>query len=646
MSSRSTYIPALDGLRTVSVTLVLLFHAGLSMFKAGFIGVDVFFAISGFIISKLIYTELEEGTFSLLDFLKRRVARLMPALIVTVIFTMLAGYFLLGPVAFDELSQSAAAALLSVSNIHFWLGSGYFDDASQAKPLLHTWSLGVEEQFYLFWPLFLIFAYKIGRFTGLIALISVVSTISIGGQLFIETNDPSAAFFLTPLRIYQFGLGALIALTGVSVKGLVGNCLTVAALVALIAISVLAHEDSGLLIVAVAPVVAASLAFASLDAPLAKLILGNRVMTFVGKRAYSIYLAHWPLMVFWPEDGTLGSPFFAIPATLVFSFLLGELLHRIVERPVRITSSTTAKRRETALWSTPIVLSVCVGICAFVIAGRGFPGRFSNELASIEAAAVDDRRQIYAEAQPNACNFGDKATPSLAQVLQQPCTSIDNTKINILLIGDSFAADAFPGLQAATRDSVKWSAVTLAACAPMVGGNSPGTHPDARHLRKNCKDVNVLQREVIEQRDYDVVLLMADWSGRDWLDLELALEYLDGTGKHVGIIGRRPSFEVNLSKDLNSFGSVRDVNERLATFLRPWVGVANEKIREITKNHKAIFIDVLPGMCGESCRGITKDGKLMYSDQHHLTFSGSKELANVVLQNDEFTQLLTSLRKK
>ena len=623
----------------MSVALVLLFHVGLAQFQAGFIGVDVFFAISGFIITKLIHSELIEGTFSFTDFLKRRVARLMPALIVTVLATMAAGYFLLGPGYFDELSQSAVAALLSVSNIHFWLGSGYFDDASQAKPLLHTWSLGVEEQFYLVWPLMLLLAYRLARFWGLIALITIASGTALWGQLAVETSHPSAAFFLMPLRTYQFGVGALVALTGICLRGVIGSAFTLLSIAALIAIGVFASKQSGIIIVNVLPVLAACLAFASLDAPLARWVLGNPVMAYIGKRAYAIYLVHWPLIVLWPQGEMFSEALYAVPAQLALSLMLGEVLHRFVERPVRIRSSTSPKRRETILWATPIMLAISVGASAWVIAGRGLPDRFSKELAKAVEKAIEDRSLLFGGDRtiPSLCSFNFNEKPDPLEVIgNSPCTALKTGKTNILAIGDSFLSDSFEMLQEHTQPELNWNGISLDGCSPMIGGNSPNTPKHARHLRDNCKAVNRIQRAIIEKNKYDIILLTASWRKRDLPDLELALKYLSDKNITTILIGSRASFNIDLVKDIYNYSSINDANTQLINELDEKIAPLNESLREMASRHGAFYIDVLSEMCKSKCPAFDRNDELIYVDTHHLSSSGAEFLVSIIYNDKAF----------
>ena len=205
------YRADIDGLRAIAVIGVVLFHAGLGV-GGGFVGVDVFFVISGFLITSLILRDLDRGSFSIVDFWERRARRIFPALAVVVIVTLIAGWFLMLPFGFQVLGQSAVALTVFASNMQFWRTSGYFDPAAEENPLLHTWSLSVEEQFYLVVPLLLllVFALRFQRRLGLILGVGVVASFLV--SVYWVDRDPKGAFYLLPSRAWELGAGSLLVL--------------------------------------------------------------------------------------------------------------------------------------------------------------------------------------------------------------------------------------------------------------------------------------------------------------------------------------------------------------------------------------------------------------------------------------------------
>ena len=204
--------PEIEGLRAAAVGAVVLFHSGFGVVSGGFLGVDVFFVISGFLITRNIVYEMEGNEFRLSYFYWRRILRLFPASATTILATLLAGFVLLPPEEVKQLAHSAISAIFAVSNIYFWMHVGYFDTDAHLKPLLHTWSLGVEEQFYLVWAPSLAVGLRFIRRRGMLWLILAAAAASLMGATIVLDHDPSAAFYLAPFQIFEFAAGIWLAL--------------------------------------------------------------------------------------------------------------------------------------------------------------------------------------------------------------------------------------------------------------------------------------------------------------------------------------------------------------------------------------------------------------------------------------------------
>lgn len=304
-----TYRADIDGLRAIAVLAVVIFHLGVPGFAGGYVGVDVFFVISGYLITSLIRDRVEGGDFGMLAFYSRRIRRLFPPLAVTVAATFLGAAFILTPLDFIALGRSAAAALFSLSNLVFYAEAGYWDTAAEFKPLLHTWSLGLEEQFYLFWPamvLWLSTGWRQRYFTTL--LFALV----IGGYalcIWWTARDPSAAFYLLPFRIFEFALGALIipASRWRWLRDTAGRWHGADALVLLglatIAASVAMFDAKTAFPgwVVIWPALGAALVLlAGSIAPVVRgpgrYLLQNPLCLWLGRVSYSMYLVHWPVI--------------------------------------------------------------------------------------------------------------------------------------------------------------------------------------------------------------------------------------------------------------------------------------------------------------------------------------------------------------
>jgi len=301
------YRPDIDGLRAIAVLAVVLFHADIALFRGGFVGVDVFFVISGFLITRIILREVQQANannvrFDYLRFYERRARRLFPALFVTTAIAFCAGAILMVPSHLERFSGALLSSLVWLSNVFFWTETGYFDSDAHLKPLLHTWSLSVEEQFYLIWPALLVALGTLGNLRWVLAGIVTISAISLLGAEMMHLSDSSAAFFLMPFRIYEFGLGALLVwfverppkntwvLEGTLFLGL-----------ALIGASILLFRESSVVPgwLGLIPCLGAVGVIYAGRAPRLGMVLRNPAAVYIGRISYSLYLVHWPIVVFY-----------------------------------------------------------------------------------------------------------------------------------------------------------------------------------------------------------------------------------------------------------------------------------------------------------------------------------------------------------
>src|SRR6201993_5107595 len=287
------------GLRAIAVVGVVLFHLKIRGFQGGFIGVDVFFVISGYLITRNILIDLDRAAFSFGQFYTRRMRRIFPALIFTVVLTYVAGALWCSALMFLDVAKEGPHALLWISNIQYWRESHqYFAPNSDELALLHCWSLSLEEQFYLVWPLFIVLAHRFGRTFEAIAIAAMASLLS---SIVVTRTDPSATFFLTPFRIYEFGCGALVlVLEKRSLPGrLAAECLAAAGVIAIVASAMIfrsemAHMDVSALLPCLG---ATAVIFAGNDTRAAQLIT-RPIMLGLGAISYSLYLCHWPIIFF------------------------------------------------------------------------------------------------------------------------------------------------------------------------------------------------------------------------------------------------------------------------------------------------------------------------------------------------------------
>ena len=350
--SKSRYLHHIDGIRAIAVTLVFLYHLKIPGFSGGYIGVDVFIVVSGYLISALITKELEQtGQFRFGIFYARRLRRLVPALTAMSLVFLMIGVLLFSPEMLIRIAREARAATLSFSNIQFWQESDYFDIASDLKPLLHTWSLGLEEQFYFFWPAMVLLAWRLAGRRGFAFITIVTAATSMGMNVACSTgvlvpsiswlspleDGPASTFFLLPFRAFEFALGALLVIprSWEFQNNLLANLI---ALIGATLITIAVYSSAGSWSnppwQSLVPCVGTSLLIAVGGQGVSGRLLSSRPFTWVGVRSYSIYLFHWPVIVIWAY--VFGSmSMLGITAAVMATLILSTLCYTFVEQPFR-----------------------------------------------------------------------------------------------------------------------------------------------------------------------------------------------------------------------------------------------------------------------------------------------------------------------
>ncbi len=601
-------------MRAIAILLVLIFHIEEEFLPGGFIGVDVFFVVSGFIITKNIEHSIKENKFSFMDFYTKRIARLMPAVSVTVAVTLLVASQIYGIERLKEFSVAGFYSIVPVSNIYFWLQSGYFDTVSQGNPFLHTWSLGVEEQFYLFWPLLLFFMKP-----RLLALLGGLVVFGLVFSLTLADNHPSAAFFLTPARIFQFALGAGVAVLLTRYPALFAwdrhGALAAAGVGMLLVLSVVVKGNSSPYVLsAVAPALAASLVLCSMQG-VAGRVLSAAPMRYVGLRASSTYLVHWPVIVLvkmglsdWPDASR-------IALMLVLTWVLAEGLYRLVETPVRVTRRDSERTPRFKLLSSFAII-LCSGTLAVTILSSNPPeedvepfdyaradgsrlGYTVEELRQASRTRARDGRAVL------GCQPGDRHT--FADYEQGACLARSVRGRSVLVIADSFGAETVIMLETVLPPARIMSA-SWAGCIPFYpepGGNRS----------QGCQDMNSFRyRFAGESPDVGAIVIAANWQW--WPAPESAFEYLNSLGVPVVVFGPRPIFSEQVINIVNSAA----FNDDLTPNLRVDLSARSAQLAEIIEGYENIrFVDVWSVLCPDTCLSNTTDGAAIYIDNAHLT---------------------------
>jgi peptidoglycan/LPS O-acetylase OafA/YrhL len=456
------YRPDIDGLRAVAVLSVVIFHAfpDEAWLPGGFVGVDVFFVISGYLISKILFSEIEQHRFSLASFYGRRIRRILPALAVCLAAVLAYGFVVLMPSELAQLGKQAFFGASFLSNFALWNESGYFDTAATSKPLLHLWSLGIEEQFYILWPPLLWIAFKLKAAMG--RLIAVLLVASFAANIALSLTEMSSDFYLPVSRFWELLAGAALAWRpDVHLKAGLKHVISLAGIAAILVSARLFASDmrfpGWLALLPVAGSVAIILAGS--NAVVNRTILSNRVAVSVGLISYPLYLWHWPLIAF--AYVIRGKPPTILMAFgIVFaSLLLAWATYCFIERPVRFSSNR--------VWRTQIV-AACVaalGACGLAVwVAGGLPQRFpaSLDLEKMNAATLDE---TYAPTKGmSVLEYNGRGYSIVAQIGQGPR--------KVALAGNSAMFHYGPRLQQLADDgrlAVRAYFVTGPAC-PLVPG--------------------------------------------------------------------------------------------------------------------------------------------------------------------------------
>jgi peptidoglycan/LPS O-acetylase OafA/YrhL len=607
----------IDGLRAVAIVPVVLCHAGVPGFAGGFVGVDVFFVISGFLITSLIAGEIREGRFSIAHFYERRVRRIFPALFAMVLACAAVAPFLLPAEEQQSFGTSVAAVALFTSNAVFWSESGYFDAAADAKPLLHTWSLAVEEQFYIVFPLLLLLLQRFVPARGA-AVLWVAAGVSLAAcaQLTYR-GDADAAFYLAPFRAWELALGALAALGALPpLQGRVPREAAAALGAALIAWSVFAFSDATFFpgTAALVPCVGALLLLhAGADAtPVLNRVLSARPLVLIGLISYSLYLWHWPLLVFAKHH--LQRPLLPPETALAVALALGLawLSWRYVEQPFR-------RRGEDGIARRPLFAAAAVVMALALGAGAAgyVAGAPAAEIA--EAARAGGIRGLEDYRVGNC--FLNKHHTYANWESQGPCVTSHPAPRRALLWGDSFAAHYAPGLFDGKPDArYRFVQYTAIGCPPVPGVRLPRS--------PRCESVNDALGQVLERHPAEVVILAARWEIY-WdkavraEQVEQTIKRLKDRGLYVVLVGQGPTFEFKRPQEyVQRTGSLAAPSRDHAA-----INAALRSVKGVDR-----FFDPADVLCKDGSCPLRDDGQFLYWDEGHYSSYGSKRVAAALLE--------------
>lgn len=609
--ARQGYMPHVDGLRALAVISVILFHLEFALFSGGFIGVDVFFVISGYLITAHIRQAVNDGRFSFSWFYAKRARRLLPALFVTLLLTLVGGWWVLPAANYERLSIESLFALFSVSNFLFWNESGYFDGASTLKPLLHTWSLSVEEQFYLFWPLLLCFIKKERAAFSLLAVMGVVSLLA--AEMLVRT-EPALVFYMMPFRIVEFSVGGMLVWLEKRLRAgaLVREACSALGLLAII-VPVFLYQETTVFpgVTALLPCLGAALIIAFGASSRIASCLSWRPVVYIGLISYSLYLVHWPLIVLY-KYGVHRFLLLDKLLLLLVMIVLAVAMFHWVETPFR-------RRSAHAFWSTPrfvpaMLLSfvALVGFCAVTKEGSGWPQRF--DYAQLTAAQIEQgKKDRFELIKLNCRNRGwDNCEEPSADVSQ-----------NVLILGDSHAADGLNILQSAYPD--KYFVIrSLGGCPPALSGTLNRIWEGWSELEK-CQALNDERLAPEFLQKFDTLVIALYWGRYTPEHLPETLDYLEQhTKARILVLGNYLALEEPMPDLFNQQIDPRlspDVVKSFALFEESLAQLSQDRYRFISKRDLLCKGDTLM-----TCQ-IDFDGVPFSYDEHHLSLSAAQYAA-------------------
>jgi len=624
----TAYRPDIDGLRAVAVLSVLFFHAGLPPFSGGFVGVDIFFVISGYLITGIILADIGKGRFSIATFYERRVRRIFPALYLTIALTTAGALALFAAVDLERFFESLAWLALFASNFYFADNSGYFDAAADQNAILQTWSLAIEEQFYVVFPLLLALLHKQRR-VNVKWVILALALLSLAVSIYLVDRDARPAFFSTLGRVWELMVGALAAvglyphLRSMAIRSAVAFVGLLAIAGSLVLLTVDTPFPGAYALPACLGTVAIIWAGACGDSPVNRW-LSWRPLVFVGLISYSLYLLHWPIFVFaryW-NQGDLSIA--QTSAALALAFAAAWLSWRFVETPFRKPATPVPRRR---LFAGAISLMLAVGI-AGIASADWQRGRFSTGEKFIEA------EKARALAEP--CMLRD--TQPFADWPPVKCKQ-DGKGAAIAVWGDSFAAHYFDAFRRYGRESDRpVILIAESSCPPIEGLSLPN--------RPGCASFNRGALALLQTERPPLVILSADWivyekkkTAAEMFEdkfelLSATIAKLRTSGSRILVIGPSPVFPAPVPQI--AAGEKEGAGDSAkASFSRKF----DLYFQELAKQGVIDYFPVYPLFCTPSAHCRYRQGaELMFWDSGHLTERGSKHVVDALTKSAAFSR--------
>lgn len=638
-----TYRADIDGLRAVAVLAVIAFHAFPAVLSGGFIGVDVFFVISGYLITGIMLDAAAAGRLSIAGFYGRRIRRIFPALLIVLAAVYAAGWFLLFEDRFAQLGRHVAGGAGFASNLLLWQEAGYFDASAETKPLLHLWSLGIEEQFYLAWPLLVYMAWR--RRAGVLALALVAGAASLAFNLYSIRQDLVGTFYAPATRAWELMGGSVLACVvrpGAIAGGWAGtvyatlvprlswrHAMSAAGLAAIVAAAAgldgTRHYPGAWALI---PVTGAALLIASgSDGFVNRRLLAWRPMVWIGLISYPLYLWHWPLLAF-ARLWQAGEPSLAIRGgAVVIAFALATLTYRAIETPIRFGG---LRRGVVPALSMAMAVVCLIGWQTY--RRDGFPMRAINltDRAHFTNYYNGIKQQQMPAAYRAECDFMDWATEATKTAIAPECTQ-PGSRRTLLLWGDSFAQALSSGIRAMLPSDARLAQVTTSHCQASIEANEFGV-PGGRCSRANAfamSAVTALRPEIV------IVAQRAAHEDTDWNAFAAAVRAA-GAGRVV-LVGPSPQWLPSLPAIVVARYWPQPPGYVSEGLDRGMLATDRALAARYLQSMALEYVSLMDRLCtSEGCRSTvpgTNPSELITFDMGHLTPRGSAYVVQLALRD-------------
>ncbi|MFT5112539.1 MAG: peptidoglycan/LPS O-acetylase OafA/YrhL [Parasphingorhabdus sp.] len=622
MNQKLKFYSEIEGLRALAILPVILFHFDYAFFSGGYVGVDIFFVISGFLITRLLIHHLADGSFSFIDFFERRSRRLLPALILVSWVSLVIGFVLLEHEYFIDLTYSAVAQTFFSANMYFWSGTGYFDLGSLNKPLLHTWSLSIEEQFYFGITIFLMLwalicrKSKVNFQKSIVYPIVILLLISFFLNYITVSRFPSATFYLLPTRLWELLIGSCLIFVTVRKRSYFAESACLMGL-ALLIYSILTFNKTTIFpgLMALFPTVGTALLIYAIigESVIAKHILTFRAFKVLGKLSYSIYLWHWPLWIFYLQLPDYFKSEVSKVILLCLTLCCAFASYKILEDPIRKRKLLTDKA---LFWKVLLISQSVILVVASFDSIRNTFTKVTDPVGYRYLMAETDLNEEIMKCHDRykqdfdndgLCQIGNKeASPS------------------ILFWGDSLAGFASEGVSLALNNA------GLSALQLTRGGCPPVLSETFNYVKKDKFECNEIRQSVfkfIKKKKFKTVILMAYWNsyfnynepGNEFLvGLDKTIKSLKEAGMEVVLLENPPIYNASVADFLyNKHKKLEDQKsiENIRNF--------GPQILKISEENSLYVIHTYGLFCRDQNCIIEENGYSLYRDEKHLSSHGS-----------------------